>query len=153
MNVAAELDKENRKGKGKMTEMTQADDGKGDGDDDDDDDSEAGDEGNDMQLAWEMLELAKLCYGSDVSQHRQQLAGESLHKSYARHVEAKHGLTWPGTSGSRSLLLNPSGCTQQSHHGRWHEHLGSHVEQHATTLHKLHAAAQMNEALLPQNRS
>ncbi|KAK9827868.1 hypothetical protein WJX74_006810 [Apatococcus lobatus] len=65
---AKDLDKENRKGKGKMIEPEAADG------EEDDDSSDAEDDGNDMQLAWEMLELAKLCYSSDASTHRQQLA-------------------------------------------------------------------------------
>ena len=84
--MAAELDKENRKGKGKAVETGHVDDGEGD--DDNDDDSEADDEGNDMQLAWEMLELAKLCYSSDMARHRQQLAGEHECQSYVQHRKA-----------------------------------------------------------------
>ena len=52
-----------------MVEPEAADEGE------DDEDSDAEDDGNDMQLAWEMLELAKLCYSSDASMHKQQLAG------------------------------------------------------------------------------
>lgn len=67
--LVADLDKENRKGKGKVVEPEAADEGE------DDEDSDAEDDGNDMQLAWEMLELAKLCYSPDASVHKQQLAG------------------------------------------------------------------------------
>ena len=67
--MSAEIDKENRKGKSKMAGAESVDDGE------DDEDSDADDDANDMQLAWEMLELAKLCYGSHAAEHAQELAG------------------------------------------------------------------------------
>lgn len=67
-----------------MIETEAADDGE------DDEESDAEDDANDMQLAWEMLELAKLCYSTEAFTHRQQLAGWS-------HVSKADLLTTIGT--------------------------------------------------------